>query len=105
MQIQVNSDQSVAVDAGLAAFVEETVRRVLTRWTNDVSRVEIHLSDVNGERFGTMDKRCLLEARPAGGDPVAVTAEGGAVEAAVRAAAQKMDRLLDSRFGKLRANR
>jgi hypothetical protein len=100
MQIQVNSDRSVDVDAAFSSFVDSTVSTSLSRFEGDVSRVEIHLSDVNSEKFGTHDKRCLMEARPTGQDPVVVTEQAATLDEAVRGATQKMVRLLTSRFGK-----
>jgi ribosome-associated translation inhibitor RaiA len=105
MQIQVNSDSSINASAGLAAYVEENVSGILARFAEQISRVEIHLSDLDGDRTGGNDKRCLLEARTAGMDPVAVTDESTTIEQAVRGAARKMERLLDSRYGKLEARR
>jgi hypothetical protein len=103
MQVQVNSDNSVAVDATLAAAVESTVSGGLERFAGQISRVEIHLSDANAEKSGSRDKRCLLEARIKGQDPVAVTDEAATEEQAVQGATRKMDRLLSSRFGRLEA--
>ena len=105
MQIQVNSDRSVDVDAAFTAFVDSTVSMSLSRFEGDISRVEVHLSDVNADKFGTHDKRCLMEARPAGQDPVVVTEEAATLDAAVRGATQKMVRLLTTRFGKRDARR
>ena len=47
------------------------------------------------------DKQCIMEARPAGMQPVAVTHAAATVEQAVDGAAQKLNRLLDSTFGRL----
>ena len=104
MQIQVNSDNSVAVDAELSRSVEASVYRALQRFADRVTRVEVHLSDVNGTRGGQMDKQCLLEVRPAGRDPVAVTDHAATSDLAVKGAAQQMKRLLESAFGRLGEN-
>ena len=69
MKIQVNSDKTIAVDASLTRFVEGEVRRVLARFAKRLTRVEVHLSDVDSRKTGQADKRCLLEARPAGDRP------------------------------------
>jgi ribosome-associated translation inhibitor RaiA len=105
MQVQVNSDASVAVDAALSSFVESHVSSSLSRFADQIIRVEIHLSDVNSEKFGERDKRCLMEARPSGADPVTVTEEAATVDAAVRGAARKMSRLLTSRLGRAESRR
>jgi ribosome-associated translation inhibitor RaiA len=101
MQIQVNSDSSVAVDIALTAFVEATMNKALDRFADQITRVEVHLSDVNSERFGTHDNRCLIEVRPTGRDPVVVTEEASTPGLAVQGAANKMKRLLTSEFGRL----
>ena len=101
MKIQVNSDKSVNVDQGLTQAVETAVRRNLDRFSERLTRVEVHLSDVDGNRGGGEDKRCVLEARPAGLDPVAVTHQAGTIEEAATGAASKMMRVLDSALGRL----
>ena len=68
MKIQVNSDKTIAVDASLIRFVEGEVRRVLGRFAIMLTRVEIHLSDVDQRKRGQTDKRCLIEVRPTGAD-------------------------------------
>lgn len=105
MKIQVNSDKSVNVDQGLTQAVETAVRRNLDRFSERLTRVEVHLSDVDGNRGGIQDKRCVLEARPAGLDPVAVTHQAATIDEAATGAALKMLRMLDSLLGKLAEKR
>jgi ribosomal subunit interface protein len=101
MQIQFNTDESVSGREALARHAEEVVARVLERFSNDVTRVEIHLSDSNGNKAGENDKRCLMEARVAGRQPIAVTEQANTLHQAIDGAAQKMKRALDSTLGKL----
>ena len=101
MQIQFNTDESVDGREALALHAEEVVRKVLDRFSDEVTRVEIHLSDVNGQKAGENDKRCLMEARVAGRQPVAVTDQAGSLHQAIDGAAQKLKRSLDSTLGKL----
>lgn len=101
MQIQVNSDKSVGVTAEMQTMMETIVGGALERFRPRLTRAELHLSDVNGVRGGRLDKRCLLEVRVAGRDPVAVTDHGDTEELAVRSASQKMKRLLETTFGRL----
>lgn len=101
MQVQINSDRSVEVDAELTKAVQDEVTDAMKRFGDRITRVEVHLSDVNGDRSGSRDKRCLLEARPAGRGPVAVTEQAATLEEAVRSAGRKMQRLLTSEFGRL----
>jgi ribosome-associated translation inhibitor RaiA len=101
MQIQFNTDESVPGHEALGRHAEQVVRRALARFGDDVTRVEIHLSDVNGAKAGENDKRCLMEARVAGRQPTAVSEQAGSLHQAIDGAAQKLKRSLDSTLGKL----
>ena len=85
----------------IEAHIREHVGHTLGRFADRVSRVEIHIGDHNSEKSGPNDKRCLIEARPKGLDPVVVEAEGSDLYAVVSDAASKMRRVLDKRFEKL----
>lgn len=100
MHVQFNTDESVSGREALARYAEEVVRRALERFGKDVTRVEIHLSDINGDKAGENDKRCLMEARVAGRQPIAVTEQAGTLHQAIDGAAQKIKRSLDSALGK-----
>lgn len=100
MQIQVNTDDSVEGRDALVSQVEVAVEAALERFGDQLTRVEVHLSDVNSGRGGSEDKRCMMEARPAGQQPVAVTHHGATLEEAYEGAAGKLENLLQSRFGR-----
>jgi ribosome-associated translation inhibitor RaiA len=100
MKIQVNSDKTIDVDATLTRFVEGEVNRVLDRFAPRLTRVEVHLSDVDNKKTGRADKRCLIEARPAGGRPLSASATTTKTESAVGAALGKLQRSLTTFFGR-----
>jgi len=102
MKIEVNTDHNVEGSEELTSSVVADVTAALERFSDQLTRVEVHLSDENADKGGAADKRCLLEARPAGLQPVVVTDHGATVEAALGGALRKLTSLLDSRFGKLR---
>ena len=101
MQIQVNTDHNVKGSEQLELHVQSTVEASLRRFGGRITRVEIHLSDENGDRRRGDDKRCLLEARPAGLQPIVVTRVGRTIDDAVDGAVDMMEKLLDSTFAKL----
>lgn len=101
MQIQVNSDDNVESTEDLARLVEEEINKTLGRFSDQIMRIEVHLGDENGDKSGTADKRCMMEARLAGLDPEAATHHGASLEEAYRGAAKKLRRTLDKRFDKL----
>lgn len=95
MQVQVHTDNHVNGSAGLTAHVESAVAEALDRFGNRVTRVEVHLGDENGHKGGEHDKRCAMEARLSGLQPIAVTGQGGSVDAAISAAIDKLVRTID----------
>jgi len=102
MQVQLNTDSRVQGVESLATWVETELKGKLARFRDQITRIEVHLSDVNGERVGGGEKRCLLEARLTGRQPVAVSHNADKVADAVYGAADKMLRALDSALGKAR---
>ncbi len=100
MKIQVNSDKTISVHEGLTHFVEAEVDRVLDRFAAKLTRVEIHLSDIDNQKTGQADKRCLIEVRPAGARPLSASAKATRVNSAVAAALGKMRRELTTFFGR-----
>lgn len=100
MKIQVNSDDTIAVDASMTRFVKGEVNRVLARFAKKLTRVEVHLSDVDKRKTGQADKRCLIEVRPAGARPLSVSAKATKMAAAVGQALGKMQRSLTTFFGR-----
>ena len=101
MLIQVDTDDNIEGREKLVRYVEAEVSRILSRFSDQITRVEIHLSDENADKPGNTDKRCLMEARPAGRPPVAVSHEGATLEDAWTGAAKKMLRLLESTLGRV----
>jgi len=100
VQIQINTDDNIEGHDALTAQVEADVRDGLSRFTAQITRVEMHLSDENAEKGGSDDKRCLLEVRPTGQQPMAVTHQAGTLQEASLGALKKMQRKLQSSFGR-----
>lgn len=101
MQIQVNTDNRVAGSDELALKVEAVVGSALGRFGDRITRVEVHLNDVNGPKRGDDDNRCMMEARLAGLQPISVTHEAATLDQALEGAARKLERSLESTLGKL----
>jgi sigma 54 modulation/S30EA-like ribosomal protein len=100
VRIQINSDKNIAVDTRIANLIEGEAKRALKRFAGKLTRVEFHLSDVNAKKFGTHDKRCLVEVRPAGHRPLAVSNAAATVEAAVGGVLIKLRSALQTLFGR-----
>ena len=100
MQIQFNSDSSVMGTANVAERIEASVRTKLARFEDRLTRVEIHVRDVNASKHGADDKHCTIEARPRGGRAIGVTGEASTVDDAARKAATTLAQRLERHFGK-----
>jgi ribosome-associated translation inhibitor RaiA len=105
MQIQLNTDHTIAGSEKLGAQLDVKVRAALDRFADRITRVEVHLTDVNGRKPVGDDKRCTMEARIAGRQPLSVSHDAPAVALAIDGAAAKMSRALESVFGKRTAAR
>jgi ribosome-associated translation inhibitor RaiA len=104
MQIQINSDKNIAVNEELKLMVDAEIEKALVRWEQHITRVEVHLSDLNSsQKAGAKDMRCLIEVRFAGRQPASVSDETDTVEQSVKGAAGKLHRLMESTIGKLDA--
>lgn len=104
MLVQTNTGGSLQGGATLAAQVETVVVSALTRVADQISRVEVYLSDENGAKGGANDKRCTMEARIEGRPPLAVTHQATTVEQAMSGAAAKLAKSIEATFARLRAH-
>lgn len=101
MQFQFNTDNTIEGDEHMAETAEAAVIGALGHLKNRLSRVEVHLVDVNGAKGGSDDIKCTIEARPEGMQPQTVTHSDADVGASLRGAGKKLRALLDNEFGKL----
>ena len=105
MQIQVNTSNGIDNKDKLERWADTELKETLSRFTDDVTRVEVHLSDENGDKTGGGDKRCTMEARLANHQPVAVSNHAATIDEAFRGAAGKLKRLIDNTLGRLEHHR
>jgi ribosome-associated translation inhibitor RaiA len=101
MQIQTNTDNNIEGRDALIAQVESTVESALGRFSDQITRVEVHLTDENSHKNGQNDKRCMMEARLEGRPPTAVTHASATLDQAISGAADKLKRAIDRSLGKL----
>ncbi len=101
LKVQLNSDVHIDGNEALAARASATISQALERFSEQVTRVEVHVGDENGGKSGRQDQRCMLEARIEGRKPVAVTEHAATLDQAVHRAAQKMARRLGRTFERL----
>jgi len=101
LDVQINTTNNVTGREALTQQLEETVRTRLSRFSERLTRVEVHVGDENGDRSGGDDKRCVIEVRPAGRDPISVTDQAGSIDQAASGALNKVVTALDRTYGKI----
>ena len=102
MTIQINTDKNLSVHEAFEAQLDGLLSEELSRFSEHITRLEVHLSDENGNKQGQNDKRCMIEARIEGRQPIAVTDRANDYELAVSGAIEKLKTSLDKIEGKLR---
>ena len=102
MQIQINSENNIKTGQEHIDRFKELISSALDRYSDQITRVEAHLSDENSHKKGPDDKRCLLEARLEGLQPVVASNIASTLELAVSGAAEKLKQSLASIKGRLR---
>ncbi len=105
MQIQINTDHNFEVHEATVEQFRSTVQSALSHFSEHITRVEVHLSDENADKSGQNDKRCLLEARLEGRQPMAVTETAANLSQALHGALDKMTRMIESTLGRAEHSR
>nr|WP_199158263.1 HPF/RaiA family ribosome-associated protein [Pedobacter sp. ASV2] len=102
MTIQINADNNLNLKQEYKDKLKDTLANGLSRYTDHLTRLELHLSDVNGNKDAQNDKRCVLEARLEGRPPIAVTSLDNTYDQAVNGAISKLDSSLNTIIGKIK---
>ncbi|MBU1565554.1 MAG: HPF/RaiA family ribosome-associated protein [Proteobacteria bacterium] len=101
MQIQINTGPNIEIHEAFSAEVSGIVESALNRFSDTITRVEVHLSDENSDKkVGHEAMRCMLEARIKGRQPIAVTNHASTLDEAVNGAADKLIRLIEHTIGR-----
>jgi hypothetical protein len=102
MKVQVNTSNDIDNKDALERWASDYLNEHLGRFDQDLTSVEVQMTDENhAAKGGGIDKRCMLEARVNGREPIAVTNYGPDQNLAFRGAADKLAKALDHAFGKL----
>ena len=102
MKIQINTDNNVSGNENNNASLIALLSEGLSRFSNQITRLEVHLSDEDGNKDGLNDIRCMLEARLEGRPPIAVKNQANTHELAVKGAMEKLKNSLTTSLGRLK---
>ena len=102
MQIQLSTDNHIVGSAELTRQAEAIVTNALSHFGDRVTRVEVFLSDENSsQKSAENDKHCVMEARLAGVQPIAVSHQGAFLDQAIDGAAAKLEKTLKRTLGRV----
>ncbi|HSH89132.1 MAG TPA: HPF/RaiA family ribosome-associated protein [Ramlibacter sp.] len=101
MLVQVNTSNGIANREALELWASDFLKSALARFANEITTVEVQMSDESNGKNGAADKRCMMEARLTGHEPVAVKNFAETQDEAFRGAAQRLERALEHTLGKL----
>ena len=96
MTIQFNTDHNIHGTEALREPLIAAISDTLSRFSTHITRLEVHLTDQNGNKDGENDIRCMIEARMEGKQPVAVNFDSDTPEQAVEGAIDLLEELLDT---------
>ena len=97
MQIQIHTDHNIEGHEALVAQVTGVVENALSRFSEHITHVEVHLSDENSDKKGGYnDLRCMMEARLEGRHSIAITHQATTLDEAVDGAIDKLANLIES---------
>jgi hypothetical protein len=100
MKIQFNTDKTITGNEKDQLYFNSLIADGLENFESHISRIEVHLSDENGKKEGLNSKRCLLETRLEGKQPIAVSCQADTVELAISGAIDKLTASLETIIGR-----
>ncbi len=101
MTVQFNTDKNINGDEEFTAPYVAQIDAELSRYSDQITRIEVHLSDEDGNKSGLNAMRCMIEARIEGRQPIAVTNQADTHDQAIGGALDKLTASLDTIMGKL----
>ncbi len=105
MQVQVNSNHTIHTGESFERWASTELNASLSRFKDDITRIEVHMSDDIGDKASAEHKRCVMEARLAYHEPLVVNHRAPSQDEAFRGASDKLKHALEHLQGKLRNHR
>jgi len=101
MQILLHTDPNTDGSHQMTEHLQVVVNKAMARFGERVTRVEAHLSDVDGPATSSDDGiHCTLEARLVGFDAVVVKDHAGNAHQAIEGAVRKLQRAVGTALAK-----
>jgi ribosome-associated translation inhibitor RaiA len=105
MNIQINTDHNIQGNETLIAKFSSVIESELSRMRDHITSVQVHLSDDNGDKKGKNDKRCMIEARLEGRQPIVAIDHAATLNQALYSTIDKLLSMIESILGRRRDQR
>lgn len=102
MQVLIQTDNHIEGHERMNSYYTTVFEDALKRFEDKIMKVEVHLGDENSDKTGGDDKRCSVEVRLAGHQPVAAVNHSDTIDKAVNGAIDKLKRVLGGIFDKMK---
>ena len=102
MLVQIHTDKNIEGGSRFTEYFTTEIKNELARFDEIVTRVEVHITDENGNKSTPNDKKCVIEAKVEKKQPIAVTANADSAEKAFFEALEKIQRVLDTTVEKIK---
>lgn len=103
MEIQTNTDNTIERHEPLTTHVETVVKDALGRFSQQITRVVVHLSEGKDSKNPSGDHHCMMEARLQNHAPIVSNDHAASLHQAIHGASEKLKRALDSAVGRMGA--
>jgi ribosome-associated translation inhibitor RaiA len=100
MNIQINTGHNIEGNEALISKFSDIIESSLSRVSNHITTVEVHLKDEDGNKDGKNDKRCMIEVHIEGRKPIAVSGNADTLNQALDGAIDKLLRMVDGIIGR-----
>ena len=101
MLVHVTTDNHISGRQELVGEIEATVSAALVRFKEQLMRVDVHLTDQTSNETSDVDKRCKLEARLSGMQPMLASGDGANLDQAIDVALDRLTNMLEHKLGKI----
>ncbi len=100
MNIHINTGHKIQGNQALISKFSNIIESSLSRVSDHITKVEVHLKDEDGYKKGNNDKRCMIEVRLEGRQPIVVTDHADNLNQALDGALDKLINMIKSILGR-----
>jgi len=105
MTIQINTDNHIEGSQRMEDYFTEQLNEGLKHFSELITRLEVHVADLNADKGGDDDIQVRVEARIRGKEPVLVEARGEGQDEALAGAISKLQAVMRKEKEKMNKKR